>query len=154
VGSRGGVGQEEQSRGSPRRSGDGGAAGSGRRGDVPVGGRLQRGGGVLGVDLRLAVKAGKVAAGVTSERDEKHGARGGGIQPAAGGITLLKGAGVTRAEWGSGASGDAWGERVGAQARGTVQRRSVGGSSPAAPRAGGGVAVLQRRDARGADACD
>jgi hypothetical protein len=83
VGSRGGAGQEERRRGSPRRSGDGGAAGSGRCGGVPVGGRLRRGGDVLGAVLRLAMEAGKVVAGTTSERDGKHGVGGGG--PSGGG---------------------------------------------------------------------
>jgi hypothetical protein len=134
VGSRGGAGQEERRRGSPRKSGDGGAAGSGQHGDVPVGGWLRRGGGVLEVVLQLAVEAGKVAAGVVSERDEKHGAGGknsadGGWQrPFKGGWRHMRGGG-------SGHSGDsavAW-------------RRAAA----VLPRYSGG-----RRDAHGADASD
>jgi hypothetical protein len=113
-------------------SGDGAAVGSGRRGGVLVGGRLRRGGGVLGAVLRLAVEAGKVVVAAASERDEKHDV-GGKIRPAAGSSTLLKGASGTRAEGVSGASSDAWG-RAGARERG--------------PGCGG------RRVARGADACD
>jgi hypothetical protein len=84
VGSQGGAGQEERRQGSPRRSGDGGAVGSGRRGGVLVGGRLWRGGGVLEAVLRLATEVRKVVADAASKRDEKHtvGGGGGGIQPA------------------------------------------------------------------------
>jgi hypothetical protein len=78
MGFQGGVGQEERRRGSPRRSGNGGAAGSGRRGDVPVGGRLQRGGSALGGIPRLAAEAGKVAVGAALERVKKRGVGGGG----------------------------------------------------------------------------
>jgi hypothetical protein len=70
----GGAGKEERRRGSPRRSCDGAAVGSGQRGGVLVGGRLRRGGGVLGAVLRLAVEAGKVVVAAASERDKKHDA--------------------------------------------------------------------------------
>jgi hypothetical protein len=68
------AGQEERRRGSPRRSGSGGVAGSGRRGDVPVEGDS---GGVAassGVVLRLEAKAREGTASAASERDEKHDA--------------------------------------------------------------------------------
>jgi hypothetical protein len=40
------------------------------------GGRLRRGGGVLGAVLRLEAKAREVVVGTAPERDEKHGVGG------------------------------------------------------------------------------
>jgi hypothetical protein len=91
VGSRGGVRQEERRRGSPRRSGDGGAAGSGQRGGVPVGGRLRRGGGALRAVPRLAAEAGKWLRARRRSGTKSTARRWGGIRPVAGGSALLKG---------------------------------------------------------------
>jgi hypothetical protein len=55
-----------------------------------VGGRLRRGGSVLGAVLWLAAEAGEVATGVASERDEKPSAGEGGDS---GGGSILKGSG-------------------------------------------------------------
>jgi hypothetical protein len=74
------VGQRERRRGSPRRSGDDGVAGSGRRGGVLMEGGS---GGVAassGAVLWLEVEAREGTVGAASERRRKHG-----------GSTLLKG---------------------------------------------------------------
>jgi hypothetical protein len=116
VGSRGGSGQEERRRGSPRRSGDGGAAGSGRRGGVPVGGRLWRGGGILGAVPRLAVEVGKWlqawrrSGAKNAAQRGKNPADGGWQRPFKGGRRDARGGG-------SRVSGDAWGG-AGARERG------------------------------------
>jgi hypothetical protein len=145
VGSRGGAGQEERRRGSPRRSGDGGAAGSGRCGGVPVGGRLRRGGDVLGAVLRLAMEAGKVVAGTTSERDGKHGVGG---DPSGGGRQRpFKGG--RRDAHGGGDRGV--GRRVEAERGRARGPGRGGGQSRAFPRYSGGTHAARTRmtDKRG-----
>jgi hypothetical protein len=69
-------GQEEQRWGSPRRSGDDGVAGSGRRGGVLVEGGSSEVAASSGVVLRLEAEAKEGTVGVASERDEKQGAGG------------------------------------------------------------------------------
>jgi hypothetical protein len=144
MGSRGGAGQEERRQGSPRRSCDGGAVGSGRRGGVPMGGWLWWGGGVLGMVLQLAAKAGKVVTGVASEQDEKYGA--GGIRSAVGGSALLKGAGETRAEGGLGCrvtrGVERGRERGGPSAEGGLGHRASAG--PGGQRRDKGVSASER----------
>jgi hypothetical protein len=66
-------GQGEWRRGSPRRSGVGGVAGSGRRSGVPVEGGSDGVAAFLEEVLRLEAMASEGTAGVASERDEKHG---------------------------------------------------------------------------------
>jgi hypothetical protein len=80
-----------------------------------MGGWLWWGGGVLGMVLQLAAKAGKVVAGVASEQDEKYGAGG---DPIGGGWQRpFKGGRRDARGGGSRVSGDAWGG-AGARERG------------------------------------
>jgi hypothetical protein len=101
------AGQEEWRQGSPRKSGGGEAAGSGRRSGVPVEGGS---GGVAtssGVILWLEAEVREGTAGVASEERRKHGA--GEKNPACGDDgTLLKGAVGMQRRGGWGKSSDVW----------------------------------------------
>jgi hypothetical protein len=73
--SRGGcTGQEERRRGSPRRSGDGGVAGSGRHSGIPLEGGSDGVAVSSGAVLRLEAEAREGTTGAASERRRKHGA--------------------------------------------------------------------------------
>jgi hypothetical protein len=83
------AGQREWRRGSPRRLGIGGVAGSGRHGGVPVEGGSGRVAASSRAVLQLEAEAREGTASATSERRRKHGVEQ--KNPADGGSTLLKG---------------------------------------------------------------
>jgi hypothetical protein len=117
------AGQRERRRGSPRRSGGGGVAGTGRRGDVLVEGGS---GGVAtssGAVLQLEAEATEGTAGAVSEQRRKHGT--GEKNPVDGGSTLLKGGRCGCSGGGAEELGDGWG---GAGERGGRVRRGLAGS--------------------------
>jgi hypothetical protein len=129
-------------RGSPRRSGSSGVAGSGQRGGVPVEGGSGRVVTFSGAVRWLEAEASEGSAGAASERRRKHSA--GEKNPAGDGITLLKG-GDGKQRRGVGESGGAWGragEKEGARAWRKTARAADIGLRPAG--SGGGVAALQR----------
>jgi hypothetical protein len=118
------VGQRERRRGSPKRSGGSGVAGTDRHGDILVEGGS---GGVAtssGAFLRLEAEATEGTVVAASEQRRKHGA--GEKNPADGGSTLLKGGRCGCNGEGVEELGDGWG---GARERGGGRvRRGLAGS--------------------------